>query len=192
MAAFLRSGGRDFCDMVLVLDQHVIPAHKSILAARCSYFEGMFRSFAPADNKVNIKIGEIMPSQESFASLLRYIYYGETRMPPEDSLYLFQASAFYGLVNNRLQAFCKYNLEHNIHSQNVLQLLEAADKMAVPDIKKYALNMIVRDFFQVTRMPKLQQLNHHLLLEIIDAIGEYVAGLRIGSDLLGITVHSDI
>lgn len=192
MASFLRSGGRDFCDMVLVLDHHVIPAHKSILAARCSYFEGMFRSFAPADNKVNIKIGEIMPSQESFASLLRYIYYGETRMPPEDSLYLFQASAFYGLVNNRLQAFCKYNLEHNIHSQNVLQLLEAADKMAVPDIKKYALTMIVRDFSQVTRMPKLKQLNHHLLLEIIDAISEYLGGIRIGNDLLGITVHSDI
>lgn len=45
-----------------------------------------------------IQIGEISPSQEAFKSLLRYIYYGEIRMPPEDSLYLFQASCFYGNI----------------------------------------------------------------------------------------------
>lgn len=49
-----------------------------------------------------IQIGEISPSQEAFNSLLRYIYYGEVRMPPEDSLYLFQASCFYG---NALEYF---------------------------------------------------------------------------------------
>lgn len=54
MATFLRIGGRDFCDITLVLNNHCIPAHKSILAARCSYFVGMFRSFAPPDNTVNV------------------------------------------------------------------------------------------------------------------------------------------
>lgn len=119
MANFLRSGGNDFCDINLVLDGKIIPSHKSILAARCSYFQAMFRSFMPLDSTVNvssqiffllrllpisvlflsifqIQIGEVCPSQEAFSSLLRYIYYGETRMPPEDSLYLFQASCFYG------------------------------------------------------------------------------------------------
>lgn len=117
MAAFLRNGGKDFCDINLVLDDQIIPAHKSILAARCSYFQAMFRSFMPPDNTVNVRktfrfhdptihhsfsnlfqiqIGDVTPSQEAFGSLLRYIYYGETRMPPEDSLYLFQASCFYG------------------------------------------------------------------------------------------------
>lgn len=70
-------------------------------------------------------------------------------MPPENSLYLFQASSFYGFSNNRLQAFCKHNLEHNIHFENVLQILEASDKMNIPDIKAYALRMIVHDFSQV-------------------------------------------
>ena len=45
-----------------------------------------------------------MPSRQAFDSLLRYIYYGETSMPPEDSLYLFSAPSFYGFTNNRLQA----------------------------------------------------------------------------------------
>lgn len=137
-------------------------------------------------------------------------------MPPEDSLYLFQASCFYGkfhellrivldsinqincfctvflgLTNNRLQAYCKHNLEHNIHVQNVLQILEASDKMNVPDIKKFALSMIVRDFAQVARLPKMRNLNRHLLLEIIEAMGDVVSELNPNNDLSS-GVHSDI
>lgn len=53
MAAFLRNGS-EFCDINLVLEDKIIPAHKSILAARCSYFQAMFRSFMPPDNTVNV------------------------------------------------------------------------------------------------------------------------------------------
>lgn len=47
----------------------------------------MFRSFMPEDGQVNISIGEMVPSKQAFESMLRYIYYGEVNMPPEDSLY---------------------------------------------------------------------------------------------------------
>lgn len=78
-------------------------------------------------------------------------------MPPEDSLYLFTAPVFYGFTNNRLQAFCKQNLEMNVTFENVIEILEAADKMQAVDMKKYALNLIVRKFTKVRRtktMPK--------------------------------------
>jgi leucine-zipper-like transcriptional regulator 1 len=39
MAVFLKSTGKEFCDINLVLDSVVIPAHKVILAARCTYFQ---------------------------------------------------------------------------------------------------------------------------------------------------------
>lgn len=81
-----------------------------------------------------------------------------------------------GLANSRLQVYCKHNLEHNIHVQNVLQILEASDKMNVPDIKKYALSMIVRDFSQVTRLPKMQNLSRDLLLEMIQAVADILPG----------------
>lgn len=71
MAQFLKTVGQDFCDISLVLDDKEIPAHKSVLAARCGYFEAMFRSFMPVDNTVRIQIGEMTPSRESFDSLLR-------------------------------------------------------------------------------------------------------------------------
>lgn len=54
MEAFLISVGREFCDITLMLDGSPIPAHKAVLAARCSYFEAMFRSFMPENNTVNV------------------------------------------------------------------------------------------------------------------------------------------
>lgn len=56
MENFLRSTGKEFCDINLVLDDQIIPAHKSILAARCSYFQALFRSFMPPDNTVNVSL----------------------------------------------------------------------------------------------------------------------------------------
>ena len=54
MELFLRSVGKEFCDVTLVLEDTSIPSHKAILAARCSYFEAMFRSFMPEDAIVNV------------------------------------------------------------------------------------------------------------------------------------------
>ncbi|NWV71710.1 LZTR1 regulator, partial [Malurus elegans] len=149
MKAYLEGAGTEFCDIILLLDGHPRPAHKAILAARSSYFEAMFRSFMPEDGQVNISIGEMVPSKQAFESMLRYIYYGEVNMPPEDSLYLFAAPYYYGFSNNRLQAYCKQNLEMNVTVENVLQILEAADKTQALDMKRHCLHIIVHQFTKV-------------------------------------------
>lgn len=72
-------------------------------------------------------------------------------MPPEDSLYLFTAPVFYGFTNNRLQTFCKENLETNVTCDNVIEILEASDKMQANDIKKYTMELIIDNFGKVDR-----------------------------------------
>lgn len=64
--------------------------------------------------------------------------------------------------------------------------------MDVPDIKKYALSMIVREFSQVAKLPKMQNLSRNLLLEVIDAVAEVLAEIRFNSDFTSLSVHSDI
>ena len=59
------------------------------------------------------------------------------------------AVIFIGVVLCRLQVFCKTNLERNVTVENVLQILEAADRSQAADMKKYALNLIVRYFSKV-------------------------------------------
>lgn len=191
MELFLRSTGKDFCDIILLLDGHPIPAHKAILAARCSYFEAMFRSFMPDNNTVTIAIGEMIPSMQSFNTLLRYIYYGDVTMPPEDSLYLFSAPYFYGFSNNRLQAFCKQNLEMNVTFENVIQILEAADRIQAIDMKKYALNLIVHHFPKVARLPRFHLLSRALLLDILEALADDMSDSKLCQDMSSASLCTD-
>lgn len=188
---FLLKSGKEFADISLVLDGTPIPAHKAILAARSSYFEGMLRSFCPQDNRVPISIGEMVPSRQSFDSLLRYIYYGEVEMPPEDSLYLFSAPHFYIFSNNRLQVFCKTNLERNVTMENVMQILEAADRSQASDMKKYALNLIVRHFPKVAPLPRLRLLSRELLLEILYALADDMNDGKMVQDMSCLSFNSD-
>uniref|UniRef100_A0AAX7V2C3 BTB domain-containing protein n=1 Tax=Astatotilapia calliptera TaxID=8154 RepID=A0AAX7V2C3_ASTCA len=175
MKAYLEGSGFEFCDIILLLDGHPRPAHKAILAARSSYFEAMFRSFMPVDGQVNISIGEMVPSKQAFESMLRYIYYGDVNMPPEDSLYLFAAPYYYGFSNNRLQAYCKQNLEMNVTVENVLQILEAADKTQALDMKKHCLHIIVHQFIKVSKLPNLRSLSQLLLLDIIESLATHIS-----------------
>ncbi|XP_069789836.1 leucine-zipper-like transcriptional regulator 1 isoform X2 [Narcine bancroftii] len=186
MKSYLEGAGMEFCDITLLLDGHPRPAHKAILAARSSYFEAMFRSFMPEDGQVNISIGEMVPSRQAFESLLRYVYYGEVNMPPEDSLYLFSAPYYYGFTNNRLQAYCKQNLEMNVTVENVLQILEAADKTQALDMKKHCLHIIVHHFTKVSKLPNLRSLSQALLLDIIESLANHISDKQcaeLGSDM---------
>ena len=56
MESFLSSTGSEFCDITLMLDDVHISAHKAVLAARCNYFEAMFRSFMPDDGCVKVSL----------------------------------------------------------------------------------------------------------------------------------------
>ncbi|XP_072934293.1 leucine-zipper-like transcriptional regulator 1 [Epargyreus clarus] len=174
MCVFMSAGGgaAELADVQLRVGSAPRPAHRSVLAARASYFEAMFRSFSPQDNIVNIQICDTVPSEEAFDSLLRYIYYGDTNMPTEDSLYLFQAPIYYGFTNNRLQVFCKHNLQSNVSPDNVLAILQAADRMRTADIKEYALKMIVHHFSLVARQDAIKNLAQPLLVDIVTALAE--------------------
>ena len=102
-------------------------------------------------------------------------------MPPEDSLYLFQATQFYIFSNHRLQAFCKNNLERNVTVENVIPILEAADRSQAQDMKKYSLSLIVRHFAKVAKLPHVQHLSRELLLDILDALAEEMSPLEVPS-----------
>ena len=62
MDIYLKGQGSEFCDLTLILDGAIIHVHKAVLAARCSYFEAMFRSFMPEDHTVNVSfLNSILP-----------------------------------------------------------------------------------------------------------------------------------
>lgn len=113
-------------------------------------------------------------------------------MPPEDSLYLFSASYYYGFTNNRLQAFCKQNLEMNVSIDNVIPILEAADKMQATDMKKYSLDLIVHHFPKVAKLPKLKTLSKELILDILMTLANDMSEHKMCQDMSSVSLNSDI
>ena len=67
-------------------------------------------------------IGDAVPPRSACLSLLRYIYYDDVSMPPQDALYLFSASHYFQFSNLRLHVFCKQNLEANVSKNNVFDV----------------------------------------------------------------------
>lgn len=171
LSDFLQSeSGRPFTDVALKVGSEVVLAHKPVLAARCAYFEALFRSFMPGNHKVEITFGKDVPSLEAFLSLLRYIYCGHVRMPPEDSLYIFSAPNFFGFSNSRLHSYCKASLEKDVCVDNVLTMLEAANAINMEVMKKHCLEMIATNFPVIVQQAYFRNLKRELLLNILDVL----------------------
>ena len=171
LSDFIRSdAGRPFTDVALKVGSEVVLAHKPILAARCAYFEALFRSFMPENHEVEITFGKNVPSPQAFLSLLRYIYCGEVRMPPEDSLYIFSAPNFFGFSNSRLHNYCKASLEKDVCIDSVLTMLEAANAIDMQVMKKHCFEMIAANFPVIVRQPQFRNLKRELLLDILDIL----------------------
>jgi len=168
---FLQSEiGKSYADIFLEVGEIMVPAHKPVLAARCAYFEAMFRSFMPKDHLVKITFGKIVPTQQAFNSLMSYIYCGDTMMPPEDALYLFAAPDFFGFSNQRLQVYCKSMLEEKVSVDNILDIFEAADAIKMQEVKAHILSLIVNDFGTINKQAHFRTLKRELLLDILDTL----------------------
>ena len=169
-AFLLGDMGRPFTDVILQVNSHSVPAHIPILATRCSYFEALFRSFMPESGRVDITFGKTLPTLQAFNSLLKFIYYGEVRMPPADCLYIFSAPNFFGFSNLQLHSHCKARLEKDVRNENVLQMLEAADDIAMEPMKRHCLQLIAGSFPTIVKMPQFRSLKRELLLDISDVL----------------------
>ncbi len=55
---------------------------------------------------------------------------------------------------------------------NVIQILVAADKSQTHDMKRYALNLIVRHLPRLASLPQMKALSKELLLDILQALAE--------------------
>ena len=86
---------------------------------------------------------------------------------------------------NKIVLFCiQHNLERNVTIENVIQIIEAADKSNTQDMKKYALDLIVRNFPRVAHLPQMKVLSRDLLLDILYALADDMSTYPEGGRLL--------
>lgn len=124
MVSMLDNG--TFSDVVFVLGDSRIKAHKCILASRCSFFASMFSVGMRESQESVISVQDITPF--TFKCLLEFIYTDQinlVQLNQDQVIDVLIAANRYGL--DRLKRLCEKTLVKNIDMDNVIDLLYLSD-----------------------------------------------------------------
>jgi hypothetical protein len=103
----------DFCDVVFVLEEKPLYAHRAILSARCSKFQQMFNTMK--DPKPEIQIPNIRYA--TFLGMMHFLYTDSVDISLELCLELLGAATQFSL--DLLKSLCERILEQSINVENV-------------------------------------------------------------------------
>eukprot|EP00928_Gymnodinium_smaydae_P016522 TRINITY_DN16210_c0_g2_i1.p1 TRINITY_DN16210_c0_g2~~TRINITY_DN16210_c0_g2_i1.p1 ORF type:complete len:933 (+),score=181.92 TRINITY_DN16210_c0_g2_i1:190-2799(+) len=164
-------------DFEVVVQDEVIRTHRFVLVARSRYFASCILTSGMVeaqDGRLVIPTSSPMTS-DAFQALLRFFYSGDDilgALEPHTAMYLVDASSFYGLTNNRLKHFCELCVKDSFNEAQVLQLFEASSRLNVEAVRAMALEFIVAHYRTVCKQPGLEQLERHLLVDILRTLAE--------------------
>eukprot|EP01112_Ceratiomyxa_fruticulosa_P019385 TRINITY_DN6337_c0_g1_i1.p1 TRINITY_DN6337_c0_g1~~TRINITY_DN6337_c0_g1_i1.p1 ORF type:complete len:365 (-),score=62.18 TRINITY_DN6337_c0_g1_i1:116-1210(-) len=151
----------DFCDVVFVLEEKPIYAHRAILAARSQKFQQMFNNIKEPRPEV------IIPNirYSVFLGMLYFLYTDSVDISLEYTLELMGAAAQFNL--DLLKSLCERVLEGSIHVENVCWIFQGADRYKATRLRDICLRFVTRNFDLVSKSVSFAELDRDLILEII-------------------------
>lgn len=145
----------DYSDVTFVVEEKKFPAHRVILAARCSYFRALlYGGMKEAEMNIEIVISDT--SADAFETLLKYIYTGKMKISTtndEDILDILGLANKYGFP--ALESALSTHLLSNLTAENVCILYDVAILYSLPELQggtaefidKNALDILKSDSF---------------------------------------------
>ncbi|XP_044586117.1 BTB/POZ domain-containing protein At1g01640-like [Cotesia glomerata] len=118
-----------------------VETHKVVLAAHSEVFEKMLQSEMKEAKDGEINIKGFHP--EIILEMLHYCYKGVTKasQDPEVALQLLEVADIYQIIE--LKDICESTLMNNMSTDNVLDIIDAADDHNAVDLRKTAIKFIV-------------------------------------------------
>ena len=156
----------EFSDVVFLVENSKIFAHKNILSVRSEYFRSIFRSTMIESTSGEIKISEF--SYKSVYELLRYLYTGELNVGPEIALEVMKLSERYLL--NRPKILCEMIVMEAIDFENACDLLMEADRYGCEKLKKFCIEFVVKNDKEVVNTETFLSLPKEIMVQIMKAI----------------------
>ena len=166
----------EFSDIAFRIDNQLIHCHRAILAAQCPKFRAMLTTGMRESTDKEIVIPDW--SFEAFRALITYIYTG--RIPTDCD----KIDELLGLSDSytfdSLKIICERLLVNSIEMNNACYLLKIADKFNAKELKKNALNFIIKSFDQIVSTDSFEDLSTVplLLMEVTKAAAN---SARLGS-----------
>lgn len=146
-------GNEDFSDVAFVCEGTRIPGHRNILAARSDYFSACFRSQmkegTQASGSLEIKVEDV--GHAEFFEMLRWLYTGI--VAPEVTADVNATLALLLVADRYSVGPLKHHLTPLVTSQvtidNVLSVLETADRLHTCQLRRHCIDFILMHFQQV-------------------------------------------
>ncbi|KAI6237331.1 BTB/POZ domain-containing protein 9 [Aphelenchoides besseyi] len=145
-------------DVILIVENERIPAHRVILATRSEYFRAML--FGGLREQTEKEVTLLDTPLAAFKQLLRYIYTGRipfTNLRLDQLLEIFQLVNKYGFTDLE-QALCDY-LKQSFHSTNIAMIYATASFYSISDLTNACLDYIDRRAEEVLQTEAFYQLS---------------------------------
>lgn len=157
-----------FPDVVFVVENRRVYAHKAILAVQNDIFKAMLTNGMKESTQDEIAIPEW--SHNAFVSMLEFLYTGSIKDFNSDlALDLVGLADHYTIAG--LRQLCENTLVRSLAVGNVCRLLRCSNKYNCTSLKRYALDFVLGNFDEVITTPGFEELSQdpQLLLEITKA-----------------------
>jgi len=153
-AELLASG--QLADVTFLVQDQKIPAHKAVLAARCSSFRRMFAThMIEQEDSGVVNVGDVRP--EIIQAMLKYVYAGQ--MPGysgQDAMDLVAVADKFGVDELRKQG--EADLCRQLTKENVIEALVFADRLNCPELMLQATNVFKKHMGELKKGEKWDDL----------------------------------
>jgi len=153
----------EFADVVFIVNNERVYAHRTILASRCEHFAAMFRSGMRESFEQEIKIPNV--SKPVFLLLMEYLYTDAVTIGIEHAVELYILSDLYQL--ERLRNICITVIKRNLSIDNAPTILQTATDEDCHVLKDVCMEYVITNFEMISKSDNIRAISHSLLLEIL-------------------------
>jgi len=150
-------------DVTFIVENQKVYAHKIILSARSEHFRIMLNSGMKESKSCEIQVPNV--SFLVFMECLKFIYTGEVSITVDNTVDLLAASNYFKL--DRLKGLCEQMIKQDLDVENAAVILQLAQTHAAWQLKRVALDLILREHEKVIQTPGYKELEKDLLFEVI-------------------------
>ncbi|KAK3735752.1 hypothetical protein QZH41_000625 [Actinostola sp. cb2023] len=153
------------CDVVLVVGERRIPAHRLVLAACSSYFHAMFTSELLESRQREVTLQQVDP--DAMEMLVEFAYTAKIQVSEENVQTLLPASSLLQL-NSVREACCEF-LQKQLHPSNCLGIRSFADAHTCGELLESSHRYALLHFVDVSQTEEFFLLTTEQVLELISS-----------------------
>jgi len=161
-------------DVLFLVDNKPIFAHRIILASRCEYFASLYNSGMKDALVSEVVINDY--SYEAFAEFIRYIYTGNCIITgTELASELMYVGDYYKM--DQLKALSEIFLSKSLTIDNVCSILEMSYHFCAEQLKRIAFDFITKNFESVSHSKGFGEMGNECMREILTVALRRLSGV---------------